>query len=108
MDRKNNIIEALAKEKTVETLCTNMGVEQAYLDDLVQEIYLILLEYNEDKLIKMYERKQLKFFIVRIIMNQYFSKNSPFYKKYKLYDQRQDYNKEIETEEDEFNTEDRE
>ena len=108
MDRKNNIIEALAKEKTVETLCTNMGVEQAYLDDLVQEIYLILLEYNEDKLIKMYERKQLKFFIVRIIMNQYFSKNSPFYKKYKLYDQRQDYNKKIETEEDEFDTEDRE
>lgn len=108
MDRKNNIIEALAKEKTVETLCTNMGVEQAYLDDLIQEIYLILLEYNEDKLIKMYERKQLKFFIVRIIMNQYFSKNSPFYKKYKMYDQRQDYNKEIETEEDEFDTEDRE
>ena len=106
MDRKNNIIEVLAKEKTVETLCTNMGVEQAYLDDLVQEIYLILLEYNEDKLIKMYERKQLKFFIVRIIMNQYFSKNSPFYKKYKLYDQRQDYNKKIETEEDEFDTED--
>ena len=56
----------------------------------------------------MYERKQLKFFIVRIIMNQYFSKNSPFYKKYKLYDQRQDYNKKIETEEDEFDTEDRE
>lgn len=106
MDRKNNIINELAKEKTVETLCTNMGVEQAYLDDLVQEIYLILLEYDEGKMIKMYERKQLKFFIVRIIMNQYFSKNSPFYKKYKLYDQRQDYNKEIETEEDEFNAED--
>jgi hypothetical protein len=108
VDRKNNIIEVLAKEKTVETLCTNMGVEQAYIDDLVQEIYLILLEYDEDKLIKMFERKQLKFFIVRIIMNQYFSKNSPFYKKYKMYDQKQDYNKEIETEEDEFNTEDRE
>lgn len=106
MDRKNNIINELAKEKTVETLCTNMGVEQAYLDDLVQEIYLILLEYDEGKMIKMYERKQLKFFIVRIIMNQYFSKNSPFYKKYKLFDQRQDYNKEIETEEDEFDTED--
>lgn len=106
MDRKNNIINELAKEKTVETLCTNMGVEQAYLDDLIQEIYLILLEYDEDKLIKMYERKQLKFFIVRIIMNQYFSRNSPFYKKYKLFDQRQDYNKEIETEEDEFDTED--
>lgn len=103
---KNRIIKELATNKVVEELCCNMGAEQAYLDDLVQEIYLILLEYNEDKLIKMFERKQLKFFIVRIIMNQYFSKNSPFYKKYKMYDQKQDYNKEIETEEDEFDTED--
>lgn len=103
---KNRIIKKLATNKVVEELCCNMGVEQAYLDDLIQEIYLILLEYNEDKLIKMFERKQLKFFIVRIIMNQYFSQNSPFYKKYKMYDQKQDYNKEIETEEDEFDTED--
>lgn len=105
---KNRIVKELATNKVVEELCCNMGVEQAYLDDLVQEIYLILLEYDEGKMIKMYERKQLKFFIVRIISNQYFSKNSPFYKKYKLFDQRQDYNKAIEMEEDEFDSEDRE
>lgn len=106
MDRKNNIISELAKEKAVETMCINMGVEQSYFDDLVQEIYLIILEYDDNKIIKMYEQNQIKFFITRIIKNQYFSKNSPFYKKYKMYDQRQDNNKEIEIEGDEFNTED--
>ena len=90
MDRKNNIISKLAKEKAVETMCINMGDEQSYFDDLVQEIYLIILEYDDNKIIK----------------NQYFSKNSPFYKKYKMYDQRQDNNKEIESEGDEFDTED--
>ena len=60
----------------------------------------------DNKIIKMYEQNQIKFFITRIIKNQYFSKNSPFYKKYKMYDQRQDNNKEIESEGDEFDTED--
>ena len=106
MDRKDKIITELAKEKAVETMCINMGVEQAYFDDLVQEIYVILLEYDDNKIINMYEKNQIKFFITRIIKNQYFSKNSPFYKKYKMYDQRQDNNKQVETEEDEFDTED--
>ena len=87
-------------------MCVNMGVEQSYFDDLVQEIYLIILEYDDNKIIKMYEQNQIKFFITRIIKNQSFSKNSPFYKKYKMYDQRQDNNKEIESEGDEFDTED--
>ena len=87
-------------------MCINMGVEQSYFDDLVQEIYLIILEYDDNKIIKMYEQNQIKFFITRIIKNQYFAKNSQFYKKYKMYDQRQDNNKEIESEGDEFDTED--
>ena len=103
---KNRIVNELAKNKVVETMCVNMGVEQSYFDDLVQEIYLIILEYDDNKIIKMYEQNQIKFFITRIIKNQYFSKNSTFYKKYKMYDQRQDNNKEIESEGDEFDTED--
>ena len=50
-----------------------------------QELAIILLEYNQDKLKEMYEKKQIKFFLVRVIQFQYFSKTSPFYKKYKKY-----------------------
>ena len=46
---------------------------------------MVLLEYNPDKIVEMYEKKQLKFFMVRIIQNQYNSKTSPFYRKYKKY-----------------------
>lgn len=81
----NYIVEELCNEGLVEELCTNMGVSPLYKDDLIQEVYMILLEYREDKIIEMYEKKQLKFFIVRIIQNQYNSNNSPFYKKYKKY-----------------------
>lgn len=81
----NYIVEELCNEGVIEELCTNMGVNPLYKDDLVQEIYMILLEYREDKIVEMYEKKQLKFFIVRIIQNQYNSCNSPFFKKYKKY-----------------------
>lgn len=81
----NKVVNELYNEGVIEELCTNMGVNPLYKDDLIQEIYMILLEYNKDKIVEMYEKKQLKFFIVRIIKNQYNSCNSPFFKKYKKY-----------------------
>lgn len=62
-----------------------MNVFDGDIDDLEQEVYAILLEYDSDKIIEMYNKKQLKFFIIGIITRQYFSKTSPFYKKYKKY-----------------------
>lgn len=62
-----------------------MGVNGGDIEDLTQEIYLILLEYDTEKIEQMYINGQLNFFIVKIINNQYFSANSPFYKKYKKY-----------------------
>lgn len=81
----NQIVSELCNDGVVEELCDNMNISPFYRDDLVQEIYCILLDYNEDKIVEMYEKKQLKFFIVRIIQNQYMSNNSPFFKKYKKY-----------------------
>lgn len=81
----NNVITELYRKKTVKELIKNMKVNQLDVDDLEQEIYMILLEYNKDKIIDMYNNKQLKFFIVNIINKQYYSKTSPYYKKYKKY-----------------------
>ena len=79
------ILNELAHENTIRELCNNMKVNQNDIDDLVQEIYVILLEYKENRIIEMYEKKQLKFFLVGVIQRQYFSSTSPFYKKYKKY-----------------------
>lgn len=81
----DRIIEELYREKVIRNIITNMNVFEGDIDDLEQEIYTILLEYDADKIIEMYNKKQLKFFIVGIVTRQYFSKTSPFYKKYKKY-----------------------
>ena len=80
-----NIVEKLARNRVVEDMIKNMNIND-YPDDLAQEIYLILLEYDKDKIEEMYNKNQINFFISRIITNQAFSKNSPFYLNYKKWD----------------------
>lgn len=79
------MLNKIANERLVEEICKNLGVSPKYMDDLVQEIYLILLEYNQEKLQSIYDKGQFNFFLTRIIKNQYFSKTSPFFKKYRKY-----------------------
>lgn len=79
------ILDELERENVVRDICVNMRVAQNDIDDFIQEIYMILLEYNKDKIVEMYNRKQLKFFLVGIIQRQYRSNTSPYYKKYKKY-----------------------
>ena len=65
----------------VETMVTNIAHQpmSADLQDLSQMVYLILLEYDENKLQDLWEHNQMHFFIARIISNQYNSVNSPFH-----------------------------
>ena len=79
------IIDELERNNVIRDICTNMRVQLNDIDDLVQEVYIILLEYNRDKIIELYQKKQLKFFIIGILQRQYHSNTSPFYKKYKRY-----------------------
>lgn len=83
---KYEIVERLAKEKKVEKFIQNTAKTSApELDDLAQDIYLILLDMDEGKLIQLFDNKQLDFWVARIILNQYFSNTSPFYTKYKKF-----------------------
>ena len=81
----NTILIELYKESTVKNIIRNMQVAEQDVDDLEQEIYTILLEYDSNKIIEMYKNNQLKFFIVGVVQRQYHSKTSPYYKKYKKY-----------------------
>ena len=84
------IIDRLARERRVETMVENIAKNplSADLKDLAQMVYLILLEYDEDKLTDLWEHNQINFFIVRIILNQYRSSNSPFHKLFRKYGRR--------------------
>lgn len=75
------IVEKIAREGLVEALVKNIAHSPLTddLKDLVQMIYLILLEYDEAKIIDLWEHKQMRFFIVRIILNQTRSSHSQWH-----------------------------
>lgn len=87
---KVTIIETLAKEKRVEALVENIAHHSltADLKDLCQMVYVILLEYDEEKLLDLWENDQINFFLVRIIINQYRSSNSPFHTIFRKFQER--------------------
>jgi hypothetical protein len=87
-----SLVESIANEKVVETMVDNMAVPELYRDDLVQEIYLILLMYNQERLQEIQDKGDMRFFISKLITNNYNSKTSRFYYKYKKYNKEKDDN----------------
>lgn len=78
---KNELVEKLAKDALVERLVSNVCHKRhSVLPDLVQMVYEALLRCDERRLLLIYERGALNFFIVRIIENLYFSRTSPYHK----------------------------
>lgn len=79
---KNQIIEALFKGKNFNDCIGKMEPEHLR-EDLKMEVALIVCEWPADKIIDLHERKELEFFVVRVILNQIQSNSSPFFKKYR-------------------------
>jgi len=52
--------------------------------DLTQEVYVIMLEYDKDKLTTIYSNGHLKFWAARVMLNQYLRSNSDFKKKHHI------------------------
>ena len=86
------MVTILARERRVETMVENIAKQplSADLKDLAQMVYVILLEYDEGRLLDLWEHGQINFFIARIILNQYRSVNSPFYKLFRKHGKRQE------------------
>lgn len=84
---KTEIIKEIAQERMVEAMVQNIAHQalNADLSDLCQMVYLILLKYDEDKLQDLWEHNQIRFFLARIIVNQYRSSLSPFHITYRKF-----------------------
>lgn len=79
---RTRVVEQLARAKRVEQIVANVCrpcTDPSSLADLAQMVYLILLTYDAEKVVDLWERGQMDFFIVRVVINQYRSKNSPYY-----------------------------
>ena len=85
----NDIVDAMARERRVETIVQNIARRSLTpeLRDLCQEIYRILLTYDAARLGDLYEHGEAGFLIARIAMNQYRSSTSPFHRIFRWYSQ---------------------
>lgn len=69
---RTEIVAALGKERRVETMVSNIARRplSADLQDLAQIVYTILLTYDPEKIIDLYEHNEINYFIARVITNQ--------------------------------------
>lgn len=75
------IAAALAKEKRIEAMVQNIAHAPSLtpdLRDLCQMVYLLLLTYDPDKIVDLWENKQINFFLARVIKTNLFSSRSQY------------------------------
>jgi hypothetical protein len=81
---KNEILAQYWTSKEVNDAFDKMHPEELRYD-LKAEVFLVLCEMNDNKLEGLFERNELKFYIVRIMLNMIKSDRSTFYKNYRNY-----------------------
>lgn len=83
---KYEIIDGLSKDSTVEKIIYKLlPASKNRFDcpeDLVQDIYVLLLEKDDRLIIDLYNKGELGFYLLRIAKNQLLSANSPYFYMY--------------------------
>lgn len=78
---RSQIASALAKERRVETMVLNIAHARALsanLRDLCQMVYMVILTYDPDKIVDLWDHGEINFFLARIIRTNLFSPRSPY------------------------------
>lgn len=92
-------IKEIAENRIVEKLINKISPTAISKEDLIQDIYLSLLN-NSDKIDNI-PNDEIKYYITKIILNNIKSVNSPYYRLYVKYDLlKQELLNDIEDEED--------
>ena len=85
MRTSTDLIDRMARERFIEDTISSMrcsiGQRKDNLEDLAQDIYMELLERDAETLPDTYD--ELRYFIVRIILNNINSKTSRYYARYR-------------------------
>lgn len=81
----HSIVNDLAKRKVIEHIVKRYNNDSPYIEDLCQDLYLDLLNKDEALIVGLYERKQLDYFICKMVSNNINSTTSSFYKSYQKY-----------------------
>lgn len=81
---KRDIIEHLAKSRIIEDFAEKF-CKSPYVKDLCQDLYIALLEKPDDLIIELYEKKELIYYIRKMLRLNINSNTSPFYSKYEKF-----------------------
>ena len=83
---KYDVVDIIEREHLVDRIVTKLlSSSKNPFDcpkDLIQEIYLLLLQKDDDLIVNLYNKDEIAYYILRISRNQLLSKNSPYYTKY--------------------------
>ena len=83
---KCDVVEKLYKDGTVDRIIYKLLSSSKNPfdcpEDLIQEIYLLLLQKDDDLIVNLYNKDEIGFYLLKIARNQLLSKNSPYYQKY--------------------------
>ena len=83
---KYDVLDIISREHLVEKIvykllpCSKNPFDCP--EDLIQDVYLLLLEKGDKLIVDLYERGELAYYLLRVARNQLLSKNSPYYTKY--------------------------
>lgn len=69
--------------KTIETICRNICKDKDLVDDLIQEVGLIWLDLDPVKKTKIHNSCSFRWWVARVVKQQWSSSSSPFYSKYR-------------------------
>ncbi|MCM1503385.1 MAG: hypothetical protein NC115_12095 [Bacteroidales bacterium] len=85
---KAEVIGEMARMQMVENIVCNISgcnTMQANHRDLVQDIYCIILDYEDDKVLHLWESGAMCFFVARIAATQCRSRKSQYYYRYRKF-----------------------
>ena len=83
---KYEVVDIIAREHLVDRIVNKLLSSSKNPfdcpEDLIQDVYLLLLEKGDKLIVDLYERGELAYYLLRVVRNQLLSKNSPYYQKY--------------------------
>ena len=83
---KYEVIDIIAREHLVERIVNKLLSSSKNpfdcSEDLIQDIYLLLLQKDDDLIVNLYNKDEIGFYLLKVVRNQLLSVNSKYYYTY--------------------------
>lgn len=83
---KSDVLDIIAREHLVERVVNKLLSSSKnpfdYPEDLIQDVYLLLLQKDEDLIVNLYNKGEIGYYILKVVRNQLLSVNSKYYYTY--------------------------